>query len=88
MKDSFCTVLIRNKTVEGHNVVPTIMNFSQLICCSRNQLPGFYIMNTLAVTKSIFWDFQKQPSEVFYKERCSRKFCKINRKTPAPDSVF
>ena len=31
----------------------------------------------------LFWSmFQKQPSEVFYKKRCSYKFRKIDEKTP------
>ena len=35
-----------------------------------------------------FAKFQKQPSEVFYKERCSYKFRKIQRKTPVPRLFF
>ena len=27
-------------------------------------------------------------SEVFCKKRCSKKFCKIHRKTPVPESLF
>ena len=40
----------------------------------------------------VFWArntyMQKQPLEVFYKKRCSRKFRKIHRKKPVPESVF
>ena len=31
---------------------------------------------------------QKQPTEVFCKKRCSKKFRKIHRKTPVPVSFF
>ena len=31
---------------------------------------------------------QKQPPEVFYEKRCSRKFHKIHRKTPVPVSFL
>ena len=31
---------------------------------------------------------QKQPPEVFCKKRCSQKFHKTHRKTPAPDLFF
>ena len=31
---------------------------------------------------------QKQPSEVFYKERCSSKLRKIHRETPVSESPF
>ena len=27
----------------------------------------------------------KQPTEVFFKKRCSEKFCKIHKKTPVPE---
>ena len=30
----------------------------------------------------------EQPPEVFYGKRCSQKFQKIHRKTPAPESLF
>ena len=33
-------------------------------------------------------NIQKQPPEVFYKKRCSDKFHKIHRKTPASESFF
>ena len=31
---------------------------------------------------------QKQQPEVFYKKRCSEKFCQIRRKTPFSESLF
>ena len=31
---------------------------------------------------------QKQPPEVFPKKRCSKKFCKIQKKTPLLESLF
>ena len=31
---------------------------------------------------------QKQPPEVFHRERCSKKYYKIHRKTPVPESLF
>ena len=31
---------------------------------------------------------QKPPPEVFFNKRCSKKFCKIHRKTPVPESLF
>ena len=31
---------------------------------------------------------EKQPSEVFCKKGCSKKFRKIHRKTPVPESLF
>ena len=31
---------------------------------------------------------QKQPPELFHKKRCSKKFRKILRKTPVPESLF
>ena len=31
---------------------------------------------------------QKQPPEVFYKNRCSQKFCQTNSKTPVTESLF
>ena len=34
------------------------------------------------------FNFQKQLTEVFYKKRCSYKFHKIHRKTPAAESLF
>ena len=32
--------------------------------------------------------FTKQPPEVFYKKKCSQKFCKIHRKRPVLDLSF
>ena len=32
--------------------------------------------------------FQKQPSEVFYRNWCSQKYHKIHRKTPVPERHF
>ena len=32
--------------------------------------------------------FQKQPPEMFYKKRCSKKFRKIQRKTSVPEHLF
>ena len=31
---------------------------------------------------------EKQRPEVFFKKRCSKKFCKFHRKTPVPKSLF
>ena len=31
---------------------------------------------------------QKKPTESFCKKRSSQKFCKIHRKTPAPEPLF
>ena len=31
---------------------------------------------------------EKQPLEMFYEKRCSKKFCKVYRKTPVPQSLF
>ena len=31
---------------------------------------------------------EKQPTEMFCKKSCSQKFCKIHRKTPAPEYFF
>ena len=31
---------------------------------------------------------QKLPPEVFCKKRCSKKFCKIHKKTPEPEPLF
>ena len=41
-------------------------------------------------TKPIFYKLyvQKQPLEVFCKKRSSKKFLKINRKTPVLESLF
>ena len=33
-------------------------------------------------------EIQKQPSEMFYKESFSQKFCNIHRNTPASQSLF
>ena len=30
----------------------------------------------------------KQPMEVLFRKRCSKKFHKIHRKTPVPESLF
>ena len=32
--------------------------------------------------------YEKQPREVFFKERCFEKFCKIHRKIPVPASFL
>ena len=48
-----------------------------------NQKENAFLRVTLYVIIS-----QKQPQEVFCKKRCSKKFCKIHRKTPAPESLF
>ena len=34
-----------------------------------------------------FYQEQKQPPEMFYKRRCSHKYCKIHSKTPVPESL-
>ena len=33
-------------------------------------------------------EIEKQPPEMFFKKRCSKKFRKIHRKTPVPGSLF
>ena len=35
----------------------------------------------------IIW-FQKRPPDTFCRKRCSRKFCKVHRKTPMFESLF
>ena len=42
----------------------------------------------LALKLVLGQNFQKQPSDVFYKKRCSLKFRKLHRKTPVPESLF
>ena len=39
------------------------------------------------LTASVYY-FQKQPSEVFYKKRCSVEVCKYHMKIPVLESVF
>ena len=38
--------------------------------------------------QNVFNPLQKQPPEVFCKKRCSKKFHKIHKKTPVPESLF
>ena len=33
-------------------------------------------------------EIQQQPLQVFWKKRCSQKFCKIHRKIPVPEIFF
>ena len=37
---------------------------------------------------NLFFDLQKPPTEVFYKDRCALKSLKFQRKTPASESSF
>ena len=36
----------------------------------------------------IYFTFSEPPPEVLCKKRCSKKFRKIHRKTPVPESLF
>ena len=52
--------------------------------------PAKWKKDFVVPTKPIFYKLyvQKQPLEVFCKKRCSKKFLKINRKTPVLESLF
>ena len=45
-------------------------------------------VHNLLISMVILLLLQKQPPEVFYHKRCSSKFGKIHRKTPAPEPLF
>ena len=45
------------------------------------------VHSTQSLNIVFIFKMQKQPSEVFYKKRCSQKFRKIYRKTPVSESV-
>ena len=51
---------------------------------------GFVKIFAKFTVKHLCWSlfFQKQPLEVFCKNRCSQKFRKTYRKTPVPESPF
>ena len=54
----------------------------QILCCPTNELKDY--SNKSAKQKFV----QKQPQEVFFEKRCSLKFGKIHRKTPASSFFF
>ena len=43
---------------------------------------------SMAIRASFVSSFEKQPKEVFYKQRCSLKFRKFHKKTPMWESLF
>ena len=51
-----------------------------ILCVQTEKTPSLKRFQTVGL--------QKQPPEVFYINRCSSKFRKIYRKTPAPEYLF
>ena len=62
---------------------------SYLILKERFEWNLFQVLLSLLLTIHVFLvpfcNLKKQPLEVFYKEKCSEKCCKIHRKTPVPE---
>ena len=54
----------------------------------KNSLNYLLVHINKCSSNGISLKHEKQPPEVFYKKRCSYKFCKIHRKTPSPESFF
>ena len=53
----------------------------QRVCLRLTNAEGYIKPNQITIIRTI------RP-EVFYIKRCSKKFRKIHRKTPVPDSLF
>ena len=48
----------------------------------------FDLIRKERVNKIFLLETQKQPLDVFHENRSNKKYCKIHRKTPVPESFF
>ena len=54
----------------------------------RNEKLCNEINAMLSFLEKVSRERHRQPLEVFWKKRCSKKFRKIHMKTPVPESLF
>ena len=70
----------------------TVLEWFLLITCKEHSLcrsTTLFSRNWRPVLNSYFIkNWQKQPTEVFYKKSCSKKFCNIHRKIPVLGSLL
>ena len=70
-----------------HGISPTIMNEIFILRHqNKHNLKNWTYLDVRKVRTVNHGS--EQPPEVFYGKRCSQKFQKIHRKTPAPESLF
>ena len=84
--NGFQSLTIFTRKLYHRLLIGSLIRLRQLLLISNTE----WIMQneSFQTWESDLPNLQKQPPEVFYKKRCSQKFHKIHRKTPASESFF